>query len=357
MAPLMTAIGACDVGLLLPTREAVLFHGADAGVVLDSACRAEELGFASVWVGDSLTARPRFEPMTLLGAVAAVTRSVRVGTAILLPAMRHPALLAHQIATVDRIAKGRLVVGVGAGADLPATQQELALVGVGLHERIGRMYAALRVWRALWRGDPAPATRYWPIEGLRLDPLPSQAAGPPVWVGGDGPQTLRRTGEQFDGWLPFSPTVDAYAAGLNAVQNAAIAAGRPDRVTAAMYATVTIDDDPAEAVAAQSAYMEAYYDTPYHLMKVFQCCIAGTADQVVTRLRRYVDAGVTHLIVRPGTASTSTARSRGWPTPLARAPDRRGARVRAPEPTVNRHDHRQPVAATIPGGPGRAIAP
>src|SRR3712207_1273163 len=97
---MQTPAGECEIGLLLPSREAVLFHGADAGVVLDQARRAEALGFASLWVGDSLTSRPRFGPLTLLAAVAAATSTPTLGTAILLPALRHPVQLAHQLATV-----------------------------------------------------------------------------------------------------------------------------------------------------------------------------------------------------------------------------------------------------------------
>src|SRR5438309_7491925 len=83
--------------------------------VLEFAERAEMLGFDSVWAGDAPFARPRFDPLTLLAAVAARTERLIVGTAIVLPVLRHPLLFAHTVATVDRIAEGRFVLGVGAG--------------------------------------------------------------------------------------------------------------------------------------------------------------------------------------------------------------------------------------------------
>src|SRR5260370_41675833 len=97
-------------GLLLPSREALLWADGHLAVVLDAARQAEKAGYASVWAGDSLLARPRGEPLTLLAAVAGATTRVTLGTAVLLPLLRHPLSLAHALATLDRIAQGRLVV-------------------------------------------------------------------------------------------------------------------------------------------------------------------------------------------------------------------------------------------------------
>src|SRR5438045_8967569 len=108
------SIDEAKVGVLLPTREAAMAGRPDIGPLLEFAERAEEAGFSSLWAGDAPFARPRFEPLSLLAAVADRTRRVTVGTAILLPVLRHPLLLAHAAATVDRIAAGRLVLGVGA---------------------------------------------------------------------------------------------------------------------------------------------------------------------------------------------------------------------------------------------------
>src|ERR1700739_3716007 len=89
------------------------------GRLLDLAVRAEALGFDSVWVGDSLPARPRHDPLTLLAAVAAGARKVQLGTAVFLPALRNPVVLAHQLATLDQISEGRLGLGAGTANDFP----------------------------------------------------------------------------------------------------------------------------------------------------------------------------------------------------------------------------------------------
>src|SRR3989442_6008667 len=98
---------AVEFGVLIPTREAVMSGRPETAPLLAMAERAEGAGFDSVWIGDSLTARPRHEPLTLLAAVAARTRRVRLGTGELPPALRHPVVLAHVVGTLDRVAPGR----------------------------------------------------------------------------------------------------------------------------------------------------------------------------------------------------------------------------------------------------------
>ena len=106
------------IGYLLPTREQTMAGRPEAVPLLALAERAARLGFDSIWVGDSVTAKPRHDPLILLAAVAARTTKAELGTAVLLPALRNPVLLAHQVATLDRISEGRLILGIGIAADM-----------------------------------------------------------------------------------------------------------------------------------------------------------------------------------------------------------------------------------------------
>src|SRR5881296_3047242 len=170
-----------ETGLLLPSREALLWGESDLSFVIEAARRAEQSGYGSVWVGDSLLARPRGEPLTLLAGIAGATARVTLGTAVLLPLLRHPLSLAHGLATLDRIAKGRLVVGVGPGAELPGTHAELAALGVPSDRRVGAMLSAIERCKRLW-GNEEP--------GIQLQPRPFRPGGPPIWLGGSGPRML-----------------------------------------------------------------------------------------------------------------------------------------------------------------------
>src|SRR6266545_1646435 len=124
------------IGYLLPTREQVMEGRPEAAPLLALAERAEELGYDSIWVGDSILARPRHDPLTLLAAVAARTRKAELGTAVLLPALRNPVLLAHQLATLDRLCEGRLIVGIGIAADTPSIRRDFEAAGVPFDKRV-----------------------------------------------------------------------------------------------------------------------------------------------------------------------------------------------------------------------------
>src|SRR5437763_749972 len=159
----------------------------ETGPLLALAERAEALGFDSLWVGDSLLARPRHDALTLLAAVAARTRKPELGTAVLLPALRNPVLLAHQVATLDRIAEGRVILGVGIAADVPNIRQEFTAAGVPFEKRVGRLLEGLRLARLLWSGKPVDWDGRWKVEHGVLGPTPHQPGGPPIWIGGSLP--------------------------------------------------------------------------------------------------------------------------------------------------------------------------
>jgi alkanesulfonate monooxygenase SsuD/methylene tetrahydromethanopterin reductase-like flavin-dependent oxidoreductase (luciferase family) len=279
-----------DLGLLLPTREVLLWGDANLRFLVDTAVEAERLGFQSVWAGDSLLARPRGEPLTLLAAVAGATKRVRLGTAVLLPLLRRPVQLAHVLVTFDRVSQGRLIAGVGPGADVPGTRDELAAVDMSADRRVTALLHSIDRCRALWR-DEDP--------NMKLLPPPFTPGGPPVWLGAQGPRMLREAGSRFDGWLPFSPTPEDYAAGLSVVREAAAKAGRnPSAVTAGVYLTLAIADDRQTAAEQFDAYIRAYYGVPGEVMARMQASHAGTIDSATEWIGAYIEAGAQHVVMR-----------------------------------------------------------
>ena len=115
---------------------------------------ADEAGFDAVWVGDSVVAKPRLEAMTTLAYLAAITSRVRLGTAVLLPSLRQPVIMAQLIANVDQISRGRLIVGVGVGWSLPSAELEWAACGMDHQRRARRLEEQIALWRELWSGEP-----------------------------------------------------------------------------------------------------------------------------------------------------------------------------------------------------------
>jgi probable F420-dependent oxidoreductase len=287
------------IGALVPTRDRLAGGDPVAGPLLDLAQRAEELGFDSVWVGDSPLARPRADALMLLAAVAVQTERVTLGTAVLLPALRHPILLAHELATLDRIAEGRLIVGAGGGFPYPITEAQFDALEVSFRRRISRLEEAIEAMRLLWHEDAVSfAGQHFRFEDVSLAPKPERAGGPPIWLAGGGEPALKRVGRLADGWLPYPPRPETYADEWGTIKATAVAEGREGSVLPALYATVCVDEEPERAKETLRTSIERYYEVPLEVIEGIQAVFAGTAEQCAVWLGRYVEAGARHIVIR-----------------------------------------------------------
>ncbi|GAB3416914.1 LLM class flavin-dependent oxidoreductase [Flindersiella endophytica] len=285
-----------DFGVLLPAREAALGGGWRTRDLIDVARLAERLGFASVWSGDSI-ARSRVAPLPLLGAVAAVTERVRLGTAALVPAYHHPVPMAQALSSLDLLSDGRLVVGVGAG--FPGrSEREFDLVGVPFARRNARLDDIVALWRQLWT-DPDATTFHGKVlhyEDLLGVTPPAQPQGPPIWLAADTPRARERAGRLYDGWLPYPPDPADYATGLADVRQAA----SERSVTPGLYLTALLTPSVEEGRAALSTYCQAYYGAPLEYVETVQALVAGPAEHIAAQVTRYATAGARHVILRVG---------------------------------------------------------
>jgi len=288
-----------EFGLLLPTREAVMSGRLETAPLLEMAERGERAGFDTVWIGDSLIARPRHEPLTLLAAVAARTRRVKLGTAVLLPALRHPVVLAHVVGTLDRVAEGRVILGVGIAADNPSIRREFAAAGVPFERRVGRFLETLEICQALWTRDHVSFSgKHFNLDDVTMEPKPHRAGGPPIWIGGSGPTAFREAA-RFDAWFPTGPSVEFFAQHFPGIQAAARAAGRtPDAVAGAAYITLALDPNAAAAEQRMDRFLETYYAAPAKVIRARQAGYAGPIEGCVEFLQRWIDAGARHLALR-----------------------------------------------------------
>ncbi len=287
------------LGYLLPTRERIMEGRPETGPLLTLAQRAAGLGFDSIWVGDSLLARPRHDPLTLLAGVAGRVPGVELGTAVLLPALRNPVVLAHQVATLDQVSEGRFILGVGIAADAPSIRAEFTAAGVPFDKRVGRMMEGLRLMKALWTGQPVDWDGRWQVRAGTLAPTPYRAGGPPLWIGGNLKASLDRAGKFFDGWFPIAPSPETFATQWADIKATARAEDRDaDAMTGAMYLTIALDDDAAKANVRLDAFLEAYYSAPAAVLRRRQACYAGPRDGLGAWLKSYADAGASHLMLR-----------------------------------------------------------
>ena len=188
------------LGYLLPTRERIMVGVHETSRILELADVAEAVGLDSVWIGDSLLFKPRHEPLALLAAIAGRTKRITLGTAVLLPMLRNPVLLAHQAATIDQISEGRLILGVGTSRDVPAARAEFeAARACRSEKRIGRMLEGIRLCRALWTGEKVSWEGRWTVTDATLAPKPFTPGGPTIWGARRGAGRAQAQRGQFRG--------------------------------------------------------------------------------------------------------------------------------------------------------------
>ncbi len=300
-----------QLGCLLPTRGLLLADRkpTDAEEVLRLATWAEEAGMDSVWVGDSLTAKPRLEAMTTLAAIAARTSRVRLGTAVMLMALRHPVLLAQMMGTVDLISGGRLQLGVGVGGAFNGMQQaEWQNADVPQRTRARRLEEMLEVVKGLGTGQAFSYDgRHFQLDDVIMEPTPVQPDGVPVYLGvhwhgrGDGQgaqreRQARRAARLADGAISISATPEELVDLRDTVRGYCAEYNRdPDALSTVMYLTVNLDEDVARAEAEAEDWLLGYYGAniwgdrwgPF-----------GDAERVRERIHAYAEAGADQVIVR-----------------------------------------------------------
>ena len=286
-------------GYLLPTRERVMKGQLETAPLLALAEKAEDQGYDSIWVGDSLVARPRHDPLTTLAAISSRTQTVELGTAVLLPALRNPVALAQTAATVDQLSEGRLILAVGIASDLPNVRAEFEAAGVPFEKRVGRMMEGIRLCQALWTGDAVEWNGRWNVNCETLGILPNRPGGPPIWGVGTARGSLERAGRYLDGWLPFGPDAETIGKCWRQVQEIASSEGRtPQELTCAAYLTVSIDENLEKAQEGLDEYLQSYYGASTDLLKSMMACFAGPLDEAGQWLQDYVDAGARHIVLR-----------------------------------------------------------
>ncbi|WP_406472363.1 TIGR03619 family F420-dependent LLM class oxidoreductase [Streptomyces sp. NBC_01615] len=190
--------------------------------VLETARTAERLGFDHLIAGSHLLAGDLGvtpDPLVLLSAIAGATERIRVVTSVLILPLYNPVVIAHQAATLDRLARGRFTLGVGTGWDTA----EFAAAGASFGGRGKRLDEQLATIRELWE-DRA--------EGMRLGVRPRTTGGPDVWIGGQSDAALRRALRYGDGWHGSAVDADSLAAVRERLAALGKEAGRdPDTLT------------------------------------------------------------------------------------------------------------------------------
>jgi probable F420-dependent oxidoreductase len=250
----------------------------------------DALGFDSLWLSEVLTG-PVLDPLIGLAWAAASNPRLKIGTTALLPG-RNVLRLAKQLASLDRLSGGRLLVTLVPGLTYPPEREA---IGVDPKQRGAVIDDALPLLRRLWAGETVshdgPAGHF---RDVRLAPLPVQQPLE-VWLGGNVPAALERCGRLSDGWLPSLCTPEEAAAGRRVIEDAATRAGRaisPEHFGVSVgYASAPIDPDTARTMAARRP--RSLELTPVGYPALRKC------------IEQFIAVGFSKFVVRPVAAPRS----------------------------------------------------
>jgi alkanesulfonate monooxygenase SsuD/methylene tetrahydromethanopterin reductase-like flavin-dependent oxidoreductase (luciferase family) len=312
-------------GVNLNNREPLIAPDYDLRMLLDLSEVVEERGFDSVWVGDSLFSKPRYEPVALLAAISQRTSRVRLGTACMVSSTRNPLYLALEWATLDQISGGRTILGTGMGNPEEGVRREFDALGLDYAKRGAIFEEGLAVLRALWTdGRVTFHGHYFDYDevafysGTEMGPLVPLQEPPPIWVvsnprlrGDAPPDVIRRRLEQAcrrivrygDGWMTCcrAQHPEELVEQLGAIERYADERGGDfSRLVISYQVTMNIADSEEEARAAFGDYISKYYPELSRAMDLSNWGPVGTPEQIADWIRIFADAGVQHLICRFG---------------------------------------------------------
>jgi probable F420-dependent oxidoreductase len=299
-----------NIGVSLPTVGPI----GEREFVLDIARAADRAGLHSVWGTDHVifpkerkTPYPYqrstteilfspgidwLDPVATMGVVAGATERVEIGTAILVLPYRNPVVLANELASLDRLSEGRIILGIGVGWMV----EEFDAIGVPANERGARTDEYIRAMKALW-SSPGYVTfegRFVSFRDATLASKPRRPGGPPIYVGGNSAPALKRAGAIADGWLGMEIFVDEIADARAAVEKAAADAGRePSSVALAVRRGVLPPFEVSNMLPERTA-------------------IAGSPREVADELLRYREEGVSLAVLDLAMFPAEAVRAIEW---------------------------------------------
>jgi probable F420-dependent oxidoreductase len=279
-----------------PLPQVFIDGAVDLNLIRTIAEGAERYGFDSLWDQEqTLGHASALEPVSLLSAAAAMTSTVKLGVSVLVMARHDPVQLAKELASVDQLSGGRLIVGVGAGNRDVAPSVE----GTPKDRRLLRLAEGVEVMKALWADGTATfAGKIWRLTDAPMNPKPAQRPHPPIWFGARAEPAIRRAVRHGDGWMGAgSSTADDFDEQLGLLRQVLESEGRdPATFAVSKRVYIAIDDDSARAERRLREWFGAYYGNVEMASRV---SVWGPERIVQERLAAVADAGAEMILVSP----------------------------------------------------------
>ena len=257
--------------------------------------RADALGYASLWTQERVTGRPTvLDPVTFLSYIAGQAARPRIGVSVFVLPRHNPIHLAKQMASLDQMSGGRLIVGVGLGA-----ANDLAQYGIPAERRVRRFMEHVEILKALWTQTPVRYSgELYELDNVNIEPKPVQKPHPPLWFGANADPAIRRAVRYADGWTGAgSSPRDSFEERVAMVKRLLAEEGRDAAsfpVSKRVY--VAVDDDAQRALARLKEWFGYYYGNADMAERV---AVWGSRAQVPERLDSWAEAGVAEFILNP----------------------------------------------------------
>jgi probable F420-dependent oxidoreductase len=253
----------------------------------EAAIAAQSLSYDAVWANDKVihpASAPRgtieggqvIEPLVTLASLVHLVPRLALGTAVLVLPYRNAILVAKQAAALHLLSQQRLILGVGIGWKV----DEFALLGANFANRAAVTDEAIELMQALWREPVARYHgRFHHFDAVSMPPHPTDG-GPPIWIGGNGPRSIRQTARYGSGWLPFGMELDAFRSGVSTLRELTRERGCPV-IANEFYFRLEKVDEPA-VVQSTSPWVDARF--------------AGSPDEIAQHLEQYRRAGLEYAL-------------------------------------------------------------
>ncbi len=268
--------------------------------VLKVAREAEELGFHSVWVPDHMLnptkgeAEPAIEAWTILTAVGAVTKRIKLAHTTLCQSFRYPAVLAKMASTLDEISEGRFIFSIGAGW-FRREYEAYGLTWYGHDERVEQAEEQIRLVKALWTQDRVNFQgKYYQLKEGVLWPKPVQKPRPPVWYGGESERSRQLVANEADVWLMRGGNLEETKKKIADMK--ARLQGRT--IEYALPAIVSLGNTDSEA--KENLYRRSQGGDPSLIDKTLQTGMVGSASNLKNRISQFEEIGIKYMLLQFG---------------------------------------------------------
>ena len=274
----------------------------DVGALVEYGMKMEELGFDSIWAWDHvlLGVQPNFpiiESLTLLTAIAARTKTIKLGTGILVLPMRNPVILAKQLGSMDLLSNGRLIMGLASGW----YKREFDAVGVPFEKRGKIMDENLDILKRFWTEDMVKGE--WMAHKIPagvMYPKPVQKPYPPLLIGGYVDRVLQRAAVAGDGWLTYFYRPESFAKSWAKIRSFAREAGKdPDKLLNASQLPIRVGKSRATVESEMMEWLSKEWDYASWSESTKDSAILGTVDECVEQLKAHLAVGTQKLIFVP----------------------------------------------------------